>query len=173
MAEVTVPYEFDGRKYEGVLVYDDSVTEKRPAIFMQPDWCGVCLHSIDMSDEPTCAEKYGDAGPMTEEAVVAGGHMANVFVYVKEGLSGDFSAPSSPVVLDQNGCRYVPHVVGVMSGQDLTTEYRGLAESLIEDVCNDRLPDRGEQDVHQESRERAVGHGLRKLLHQCLYVVHG
>lgn len=76
--------------------------------------------SIDMSDEPTCAEKYGDAGPMTEQALVTDGHLANVFVYVKSGLSGDFSASASPVVLDQNGCRYVPHVVGIMAGQDLT-----------------------------------------------------
>ncbi len=51
MAEIAVPYEYDGRKFEGMLVYDDSVTEKRPAIFMQPDWLGVCRHTIDMAEE--------------------------------------------------------------------------------------------------------------------------
>jgi len=75
--------------------------------------------AIDMDDEPTCAEKYTSA-PMTEEAVVTDGHLANVFVYVKEGLSGDFPVPSAAVVLDQDGCRYDPHVVGIMAGQDLT-----------------------------------------------------
>jgi len=49
MAEVAVPYEFDGRRFEGMLVYDDSVTAKRPAILMQPDWLGVCDHSVDMA----------------------------------------------------------------------------------------------------------------------------
>lgn len=49
MAEIKVPYEYDGRQFEGVLVYDDSVTEKRPAILMQPDWLGVCGHSVDMA----------------------------------------------------------------------------------------------------------------------------
>lgn len=49
MAEKTVAYDYDGKPFEGVLVYDDSVTEKRPAILMQPDWLGVCQHSIDMA----------------------------------------------------------------------------------------------------------------------------
>ena len=34
MAEIAVPYEYDGRKFEGMLVYDDSITVKRPAVFM-------------------------------------------------------------------------------------------------------------------------------------------
>jgi dienelactone hydrolase len=51
MAEITVPYEYDGRQFEGMLVYDDSVTAKRPAVFMQPDWFGVCRHSTDMALE--------------------------------------------------------------------------------------------------------------------------
>ncbi|MEE2970213.1 MAG: dienelactone hydrolase family protein [Pseudomonadota bacterium] len=49
MADIRVPYEYDGRQFEGVLVYDDSVSEKRPAILMQPDWLGVCDHSIEMA----------------------------------------------------------------------------------------------------------------------------
>jgi plastocyanin len=41
-----------------------------------------------------------------------------VFVYVKDGLGGlKFPVPSTPVVLDQKGCRYAPHVVGVQVGQ--------------------------------------------------------
>lgn len=51
MAEKKVPYEYDGRKFEGMLVYDHGIAAKRPAIFMQPDWLGVCRHSIDMAHE--------------------------------------------------------------------------------------------------------------------------
>jgi dienelactone hydrolase len=36
-----VPYEVNGRKFEGMIVYDDSVKTRRPVIFMQPDWKGV------------------------------------------------------------------------------------------------------------------------------------
>jgi dienelactone hydrolase len=46
MAEKTVPYQLDGRQFEGMVVYDDSVKAKRPVAFMQPDWKGVCADTI-------------------------------------------------------------------------------------------------------------------------------
>jgi len=46
MAEVKVPYQVNGRPFEGMIVYDDSVRTRRPAIFMQPDWKGVCADTI-------------------------------------------------------------------------------------------------------------------------------
>lgn len=39
--ERKVGYEIAGKAFAGVLVYDDSVTAKRPAILMVPDWSGV------------------------------------------------------------------------------------------------------------------------------------
>jgi len=70
---------------------------------------------IDMSQDPACK------GANTAETVVAdGGKLANVFVYVKDGLgSRTFDTPKDPVVIDQQGCRYHPHVLGVMTGQDV------------------------------------------------------
>ena len=41
MVEKKVPYEVDGRQFEGKIVYDDSVKGKRPAVYMQPDWKGI------------------------------------------------------------------------------------------------------------------------------------
>lgn len=75
---------------------------------------------IQMDAEPTCMEQYSE-GPFTQEVVVNdNGTLANVFVYVKTGLEGmTFSTPSEPVVLDQNGCRYEPHVLGVQTDQTL------------------------------------------------------
>jgi dienelactone hydrolase len=46
MPEKTVPYQVGGRTFEGMIVYDDSVSAKRPAIFMQPDWKGVCADTM-------------------------------------------------------------------------------------------------------------------------------
>ncbi len=42
VAEKTVGYEYDGKQFEGMLVHDDGVAAKRGAIFMPPDWLGVC-----------------------------------------------------------------------------------------------------------------------------------
>jgi dienelactone hydrolase len=46
MAEKKVPYEFNGRQFEGMIVYDDGTTTKRPIVFMQPDWKGVSAETI-------------------------------------------------------------------------------------------------------------------------------
>ncbi len=46
MTEKKVPYQVGGKAYEGMLVYDDGVAAARPAIFMQPDWKGVCADTI-------------------------------------------------------------------------------------------------------------------------------
>ena len=49
MAEKKVPYQVNGRQFEGMIVYDDSVKGKRPAIFDQPDWKGVCTDTIEQA----------------------------------------------------------------------------------------------------------------------------
>ena len=55
-----------------------------------------------------------------EVVVNDNGTLKNVFVYIKDGLGGKtFNVPSDPVVFDQQGCRYEPHVFGVMAGQDI------------------------------------------------------
>jgi dienelactone hydrolase len=46
MVEKKVPYQVGGRQFEGMIVYNDAVKTKRPVIFMQPDWKGVCLDTI-------------------------------------------------------------------------------------------------------------------------------
>jgi len=51
MIEKRVPYEVNGRQFEGALVYDETVTAKRPAVFMQPDWKGVCEDTLVQARE--------------------------------------------------------------------------------------------------------------------------
>jgi len=68
---------------------------------------------IDMSQDPACKGTNE-----SENVVVDNGYLANVFVYVKDGLGNrTFDVPKDPVVLDQSGCKYHPHVLGVMTGQ--------------------------------------------------------
>ena len=49
MAEVPVSYSYNGRDFQGMIVYDSTVAMQRPAIFMQPDWKGVCKDTIDQA----------------------------------------------------------------------------------------------------------------------------
>jgi len=76
---------------------------------------------IDMTEEAKCKAKY--TSPPREETVMvnANGTLENVFVYVTAGLpaGATYPAPATPVVLDQTGCHYVPHVFGIMVDQAL------------------------------------------------------
>jgi len=76
------------------------------------------LRVINMSSDPICMVE----GPVPSEVVLVGpdGGLANVFLYVREGFGDQiFAAPQTEVLLDQEGCRYRPHVVGVQVGQPL------------------------------------------------------
>ena len=70
---------------------------------------------IDMAQDPVCSAADNN---YSEPYVVQDGCLENVFVYVKDGLGNKLYAPSAdPVVMDQKGCKFTPHVVGVMAGQ--------------------------------------------------------
>jgi plastocyanin len=77
--------------------------------------------SIDMSEEPKCKAKYTTAPHEEVVMVNKNGTLANVFVYVKEGLpaGGKYPVPTTPVVIDQSGCMYHPRTFGIMVGQNL------------------------------------------------------
>jgi plastocyanin len=76
--------------------------------------------AISMAADPVCAKQH-PAPLMAQEVMVDGkGDLQNVIVFVSEGL-GDrtFDAPSEPVVVDQKGCMYQPHVLAVRANQKL------------------------------------------------------
>jgi plastocyanin len=75
---------------------------------------------IDMSFDPNCAKAHPTPA-VTEEVVTGTGDgLANVVVYVAAGLEGKtFQPPAQPVVLEQKGCVYVPHVVALQANQKL------------------------------------------------------
>ena len=76
---------------------------------------------ISSAADPKCAATHGGEGIFTEEVVAdTAGNVQWGFVYVKEGLGSDkLTPPKTPVVVEQKGCRFEPHVLGVMVGQDL------------------------------------------------------
>jgi plastocyanin len=81
---------------------------------------------IDTAADPVCGQKNPNL--VTDDTVVKDGKLANVFVYIKEGSVeggkkiGDYTwdTPTTAAKLDQNGCHYAPHVMGVMVNQKIS-----------------------------------------------------
>jgi plastocyanin len=77
------------------------------------------LRPLTMDADPVCAKKH--SGPVANEMLVLGNGntMGNIMVWVSKGLPAGktWPVPQTPVVLDQQGCQYKPHVMGIMVGQ--------------------------------------------------------
>jgi plastocyanin len=73
---------------------------------------------IDMSQDPACPGVNE-----SEDIVVNNGALANVFVYVKEGLGSrtfpPYTGSDQDIEIYQGGCRYRPHVLGLMVGEQV------------------------------------------------------
>ena len=77
---------------------------------------------IDMSANPACERAHKSAPLAAEDIVVnPNGTLKYVFVWVKSGLPAGqrWVIPTAAVTLDQNGCQYQPHMLGVMTGQNI------------------------------------------------------
>lgn len=85
--------------------------------------------AISMSQDSVCESTNPNA--KSEDVVVNGDKLQNVFVYLKDGRITDgskglntlaFNPPAEPAVLDQHGCQYVPHILGMQTKQKLSVK---------------------------------------------------
>jgi plastocyanin len=89
----------------GTIAYDGKVPNLKP---------------LAMDADPVCASKHKEPVPnQMLELGKSGNTMGNVLVRVTSGLPAGktFTAPKDPVVMDQDGCIYKPHVFGMQQGQ--------------------------------------------------------
>lgn len=88
----------------GTVTYDGKVPNLKP---------------IAMDADPNCAKKH--SGPVPSDVLVLGdgNTMGNILVRVVGGLPAGktWPAPTTPAVMDQKGCHYDPHVLGIQVGQ--------------------------------------------------------
>lgn len=75
---------------------------------------------VKMDADPVClTNRKGSVFPQVL-VLGEGNTLANVFVHVTGGLAKkDYPLPPEPAVLDQMGCMYQPHVLGIRAGQTL------------------------------------------------------
>ena len=80
------------------------------------------MKTLDMSANAFCVRAHSTPQKSEEVQVGANGALKDVFVWIKDGdavTSKTWQVPTTAVSLDQNGCMYKPHVIGVMAGQNI------------------------------------------------------
>lgn len=89
----------------GVVKFEGDAPRRRP---------------IDMAGKAECSKLHTEPVLDESEIVGADGGLKNVLVWVKTGLDDwDFPKASEPVLLDQKGCMFHPHVIAVQAGQEV------------------------------------------------------
>ena len=75
---------------------------------------------IKMDADPKCSAMHAEPPLMEDIVVDANGNVQWAFVYVKKGAEGKkpTEAPAQAVI-NQVGCHYEPHVLGIVVGQEL------------------------------------------------------
>lgn len=75
---------------------------------------------IMMNADPRCMAQHKDPAYGQDVVINGNGTLRNVLVSVKAGLPNrKYDPPKTRAVLEQKGCQYVPHVLGVMVGQEV------------------------------------------------------
>lgn len=112
---------------------------------------------IKMDADKKCKEIHGNTKVSHEEEVVgAGGEVANVFVYVKEGVKGGPTPPpSTPAEINQKGCMYSPRVQGMIAGQKLNivNSDDGVTHNIRCFAKNNKTFNIGQQGVGTRSKD--------------------
>ena len=75
------------------------------------------MPAMQMSADPFCASQHPTPAPDEEVVVGPAGELANVVVYVENGPATP--VPAQAALLDQKGCKYIPHVSAVQVGQQI------------------------------------------------------
>jgi len=116
--------------------------------------------------------------PLSEDVIVANGKLANVFVYVKDGATGwDIPPPKDGEFdLDQKGCVYTPHVLGLRVGQKLLvrntdpTTHNVHIRSRSNDELNPTQTPNG-QPVEWTPKKKEIGVSFECNLHPWMRAV--
>ncbi len=72
---------------------------------------------LPMDSDPVCGAAHQDQVYSESFIVDTAGNLANVIVYLKSISAGEHSPEAA--ILDQKGCMYTPHILGVQAGQEV------------------------------------------------------
>ena len=116
-----------------------------------------------MSAVPACERQHHI--PAKSEVVIVNpnGTLRNTFIWIKAGLPDAHWAPPTTVArLDQNGCIYTPHVLGIMTGQTLEIDnsdpvnHNVHAEAAADEGWSESQPPRADKKLKKFEKQEVL-----------------
>lgn len=142
----------------GVVRFEGPIPERRPATVDGDAFCDACNRTTPMLNENWVVD------PQTRG-------VQNAFVWVRSGLLAvDYTAPTTPVEMRLDGCRYAPHLVGAMVGQPVRIATQDATLHTVHWVARtgvggDNWTLRPERPVEIQPRHTGIGQRLKCDIH--------
>jgi len=166
------PIPSPGNSAGGLPAFDPSTATAKVSGKLIFEGTAPTIPSLNIGRDLFC-QKNGQSIFKKQALLTEGGAPRNVIVYVRSGFEGrSYATPQEAVVLDQQECVYVPHVLTVMKGQKLRilngdpTFHNVHAESRGQSCAARRRWAAGERrrprEVSQPARRRSDLHRFRR-----------
>jgi hypothetical protein len=121
------------------------------------------IKNISMDATPACARAHPTPQKSEEVVINDNGTLRYTFVWVKAGLPDkQWPAPTGSVALNQEGCIYKPHMIGVRTNQDIDVTNSDPTNHNIHPLpktnreWNESQPPKGDKKVKQFAREEVM-----------------
>ena len=126
------------------------------------------MRGINMRSVPSCQAMH-DSPPTTEDVITGeNGALQNVVVYLKGNFNAyTFPKAADPVMMDQKGCMYVPHVVALQTETPLAIHNSDSASHNSNTLTKDNSPWNQTQPVGGAPVEHSFSHPEMAIALKC------
>lgn len=124
--------------------------------------------SLETEGDPKCHAMHADAPLKSDREVVsADGGVQWAFAYIKNPPAGDYAAPSAAAHMDQIGCAYTPHVLGVQVGQKVEIKNSDPTLHNVRGIARANKPFNFGQPEGSAPRERVFDKAEMEIRLKC------
>jgi len=124
--------------------------------------------ALETEGDPKCHALHASAPLLSDREVVsADGGVRWAFAYIKNPPAGTFPMPAGPEELDQIGCAYTPHVIGLRVGQKLNIKNTDPTLHNVRGIARNNKPFNFGQPEASPPRERVFDKAEMEIRVKC------
>jgi len=124
--------------------------------------------TLETEGDPKCHAMHADKPLLSDREVVgADGSVQWAFAYIKNPPAGSYPAPETSTEMDQVGCAYTPHVLGVRVGQKVNIKNTDPTLHNVRGIARSNKPFNFGQPEGSAPRERVFDKPEMEIRLKC------